>query len=70
MAIEIGVFPMKNGDFHSYGSLPEGKSDYSSCLKLIFIDFQLLYSYPQQNPLQLGAQNKASRKLLFSLLTS
>jgi len=42
MAIEIGVFPMKNGDFHSYGSLPEGipillKADFHRFSAPVFI---------------------------------
>ena len=35
MAIEIVDLPIKNGDFHSYVGLPEGKSEKS----LILIGF-------------------------------
>ena len=30
MAIEIVDIPMKNGDFHSYDSLPEGSSSHNT----------------------------------------
>jgi hypothetical protein len=36
MAIEIVDFPIKNCDFHSYVSLPEGKPPFSYGFPMVF----------------------------------